>query len=882
MIWKGDECVQKKYNYSRKTGRYECASRNHEYKINKCVKFDTKGKCQKKKDFYGIKKCLSYDTDGKTLKCMKEKVLFPQYACKTKVGDICTEVVYHRARFYCQTYKLNKDGHRYCHKLDVFYGENNYQFECLKEGKHNGKNAGCLEYKKILVPGAEKLQKVGKTWLKNHCKALKKNPVKKTSDIPMKKLTKKTEAQACKRSVYTKKEKIRDEEARKIIEKCKTEIKEKLRAMRKSNRIIKRQSKFVNKSERSTGSKTITDKNAKSHAKLIDGKRVNRLSDSAKGTETVGKDRLSKNHSKDARKTETQKLTEEQKRRIKRFEQISLGKIKGEKTTLKKCNKIIREQKKAVKSKNPKVFKRALDEIKKQASIRRSCNAKITKLSEEGFKKWSVGRVQVEAKKQLRCKYNLIQKEKETIFGAKKEIAVQRALIKSKIAKNGKITVTKYVKGKKVNVVVDLGECKRKIKLAKTLIREAKKTIVQAKNSVKVLQKDVRNRLGKKLSGRIVRALTVRYSKGRRVISQCNTKIVSLKAKIEIEQAKLHLQKGIKKFKLFTKIYENKSKVNMLTMKKWKKQGSRGVIFFEARKVARSERRAMRLISKKYRKFLEAHRKVGPTFRRRVRAEIRRSRRIYFKATTTIIKKAPYRRAIRKADRIIRKRKALVRKLNKRVAKLNKMKKNKKVLRQIRVTRGKIIRSTRFIKSVRKARKTRIYKRRVYLIKRRKLLAKVRMTIQKRRLRRMRASKFARRTYRKKSNTFIVIKKARRRRVRAAQRKLDARYRILRKVRNTRKTLRTSLRKAKNAVRKERKTIRNLRRQLKSAPKTKRTEIKKRINKEKKALRKMRKTMKARRSKYRRTQRRIRYLRRYRRRQMRKIWRNSRARVVRL
>jgi hypothetical protein len=156
-IFKGDECIQKSYNYSRKTGRYECASRNHEYKITKCVKFDTKGKCLNKKTFYGIKKCLSYNTNGKKLVCTEKKVLFPEYACKTKVGDICTEAVYHRARFYCQFYKLNKDGHRYCHKLDIFYGENNYQFECVQEGKFKGKNAGCLEYKKVLVPGAEKL-----------------------------------------------------------------------------------------------------------------------------------------------------------------------------------------------------------------------------------------------------------------------------------------------------------------------------------------------------------------------------------------------------------------------------------------------------------------------------------------------------------------------------------------------------------------------------------------------------------------------------------------------------------------------------------------------------------------------------------------------------
>lgn len=882
MVWKGDECVQKNYKYSRKTSRYQCVSRNHQYKIEKCVKFDTKQKCLSKKTFYGIKKCLKYDTDGNKLVCVKSKVLFPQYACKTKVGDVCTEVVYHRARFYCQIYKLNKQGHRYCHKVDVFYGENNYHFQCLKEGTFNGKKAGCLLYKKVHIPGTEKLQKIGKTWLKSHCKALKKNSIKKIADAPLKKMKKKKETMGCKRSVYTKKEKLKDIEAKKIIEKCKTEIKEKLRAMRKSNRIIKRQSEIIKREQRSTGSKTIIDKNAKGEAKSIDGKKVHKHSSTVEGKEVEGKSSLSKKHDEKARKVHHQKLTQEQIRKIKRFELIQLGKIKGEKTVLKKADKIIKMQKKAVKSTDKKVFSKALDEIKKQASIKRKCNLKITKLSEEGFKKWSVGRVQVEAKKQLKCKYNLIQKEKETIFGAKKEIAANEALIKSHMSKKGKITVIKFVKGKKVKVVVDIGECKRKIKLAKTLIQEAKKTIVQAKKSVKVLQKDVKDRLGKKLSGRIVKSLTVKYSKGRKYISKCNTKIISLKAKVQLEQAKLNLQKGIKKFKLFTKIFENKSKINMITMKKWKKQASRGIIYYEAKKVARSEKRAIRLVSKKYKKFLQSHKKVGPTLRKRIRAEIRRSRRIFFKATTTIVKKAPYRRAIRKADRLIRKRKVIVRNLRKRIEQWKKMKKTRKILHKIRVSRGKIIRTVRFMKKLRKVRKQRIYRRRRYLRRRRRLLRKIRMRISRRRAKRLRirSARYAKRVYRKRSNTYIVVKKAYRRRVKKCKKRIQSKYKILTKVKTERKKIRIAAKKTKKAIKKEKKVIRILKRKLKKVSKAKKAILIKKIKKAKKLLRKARKQYKRKIIKIRRESRRIIYLRRYRRKQMRRIWKYSKAIVV--
>jgi hypothetical protein len=231
LIWKGEECAKKDYKYSRNNSRYECASRNHKYKINRCTKFDINGKCISHKTFFGIKKCLSYETNNGKITCVKHDTLFPQYACKTKVGDVCTEVSYHRVRFYCKSYKLNTDGHRYCHNLDVFYGENNYDFECLKEGQHNGQDAGCVEYKKVLVPGAEKLVKIGKTWLKENCKALKI-----TKDVTETKGEKKTEVQENKNAIYSKKELIKDAEAEKIIEKCKKDIKEKLAVIRESNK----------------------------------------------------------------------------------------------------------------------------------------------------------------------------------------------------------------------------------------------------------------------------------------------------------------------------------------------------------------------------------------------------------------------------------------------------------------------------------------------------------------------------------------------------------------------------------------------------------------------------------------------------------------------
>lgn len=233
--WNGDKCAEFSYTYSKKNGRYECASRDHTYKVDKCIKLDTQGKCLEKKVVYGTKKCISYNTNNGELVCQDSKVFFPQFSCKTKVGDVCTEFNVHKTKFYCQTFQVNKDGHRFCHKFDVLHGENNFDLECLKEGKHNGKDIGCLEYKKVEVKGSVKLQKMSKTWLKENCKALNKNPITSIVGTPSKKSV---EENGNKNAVITETERVKDAEAEKVIESCKRQIKDKLKVIRESNRIV--------------------------------------------------------------------------------------------------------------------------------------------------------------------------------------------------------------------------------------------------------------------------------------------------------------------------------------------------------------------------------------------------------------------------------------------------------------------------------------------------------------------------------------------------------------------------------------------------------------------------------------------------------------------
>jgi hypothetical protein len=536
LVWKGDKCVQNDYNYSKNNSRYECASRNHEYKVNRCTKFDTTGKCIEHKTFYGIKKCLSYETNNGKIVCVKDKVLFPEYACKTKVGDVCTDVTYHRVRFYCKSYKLNADGHRFCHHLDVFYGENNYEFECLKEGKHNGKDAGCLEYKKVLVPGAEKLVKIGKTWLKENCKALK---VTKVNEI---KGEKKTEVQENKKAIESKKDMIKDVEAEKVIEQCKKQIKQKLAVIREANK------------EKIARTETVV--------KAIEKKTADKPT--SKVTESI------------------KEIVAKKVAQVKKAEEKIIKAIKTEEAAAKKSDKIIKEQAKLA-AKDPKAFKSAVEEIKKQAEIKRACNKKITEIAAKNLKKLSEGVKKTEAKRELSCKFKTISKEKEAIFEAEKEISKNKALIKKMDA--GKVTVVVNKKGEAVAVTKSLTGCQRKIELQKVIIAEAKKTIAETKKDISTLNKKIVSALGEKEGKVMVMKMIRKEAKAAEIISKCNKKIISMAAEVETEKAKIEKEVGVKKFDKIATVCEKRQAIHRQMEKKWKSESSKSVIGHEAKSI---------------------------------------------------------------------------------------------------------------------------------------------------------------------------------------------------------------------------------------------------------------------------------------------------------
>lgn len=725
LVWKGDECAQKSFKYSKDNSRYECASRSHEYKVSKCVKFDTTGtKCIKKQTLFGIKKCLSYETNNDKLTCVKEKILFPEYACKTKVGSVCTEVVYHRVRFYCQTYNVTKDGHRFCHKLDVFYGEDNFDFECLKEGKHNGKDIGCLEYKKVLAPGAETLKKIGKTWLKEHCKALKKDAI--VTSVPTKTTGKVTVTEQNKNAVITTTEAKKDVEAQKIIDQCKKQIKEKLRIVRESNRFNKRSEVVVAKVDNKT-----------------------------KATTEI----------RNVRTVPVKSLTTEQKDQVKKVEIVELKAIKTESILAKKCDKIIREQTKAaVKSNDPVVFKKAVEEIKKQAAIKRQCNAKVTELSEEGFKKWSVGRVQVESRKQIRVQFNIIESEKEAIFKAKTVIATNEALLKNN----------------KTNTTVNAAACQRKIEMAKTIIAESKKTIAETKKSLVVIENKVVERLGKNEGALITKPLIRQYSTGNKTISNCNKKIVSIATEVAIQKAEIVKATGAKKFELEVSVVEKRQQINELKAKKLTKEANSGLVYFEARKIASSEKKMITLLNKEFKKTVEADKKIGITYTKRVNNDIKISNRHIQEAQITIIKKAPYNIAIREADKIINEKKEVIKTLEVKMTKLTTVTKTPEVLRKIENVQKQITIERKLLNDVREPKKVRVVKHERYLAHKREVLAKVEMTIVQRDLTKRREEEAAKSTLYSKTGNHLIITKSRR--VTIIANKVQEEHKIIKKL----------------------------------------------------------------------------------------------------
>lgn len=587
--WNGDKCAEFNYTYSKKNGRYECASRDHTYKVDKCVKLDTQGKCLGKKVIYGTKKCITYNTNNGELVCQESKVFFPQVSCKTKVGDVCTELEVHETKFFCQTFRVNKDGHRFCHKYDVIHGENNFDLECLKEGTHEGKDVGCLEYKKVEVKGAVKLMKMSKTWLKENCKALNKNPVTSIVGVPSKKSV---EENGNKNAVITETERVKDAEAEKVIENCKRQIKEKLKVIRESNRIV--------------------------------GGR----------TETV------------VPKSSSELITEN--------------------------SKIMRE------------------EAKKE---RDAMNAR---------KQQEIATAQEEARKEIKIIRNQIAEENEKIFKSEKTVSVNENLIKQ--AKDNKIVISHFSNGKEEKQVYSVPECQKKIEEAKAIITESKKRISTSFQKVKKVESDLKTKIGKE-SSRVVVKRSGSSSVSESVVSKCNKKIVDIKARIAVNEAKLAKATGAEKSKITIQIAQDRNRISKLESKKVSKTSSTKIVGKLSRKIIRNERSTLRILRNQLKNTTDAAQ------RKTIISEIRKSKRAIYKAETLLLERGSSKNISKNLNKIVSGKKSKIAKIQSRIEKLRKETQTPATLKKIEKLTKKAKKIERQIKKLERVAERAIVKR---------------------------------------------------------------------------------------------------------------------------------------------------------------------------